>query len=78
LWTLRAHKSLINTVHFEGSALLTRGFTGEITRWDLPAPSAPGTSLARFERLVRCGPLRFDATTSRLVTQPPVCDARRP
>jgi WD40 repeat protein len=38
LWTLQAHKSSIIGIHTEGDDLVTRGFTGEISRWRLPAP----------------------------------------
>jgi WD40 repeat protein/serine/threonine protein kinase len=38
LWTLRAHRSHIIGIHFEGSALVTRGFGGEVARWTLPSP----------------------------------------
>jgi WD40 repeat protein len=38
LWTLPAHKSAVLGVHIEGSDLVTRGFTGEIARWQLPNP----------------------------------------
>jgi len=36
LWTLQAHKSAIIAVHVDGDDLVTRGFTGEISRWRLP------------------------------------------
>jgi serine/threonine protein kinase/WD40 repeat protein len=36
LWTLQAHKSAVIAVHVEGDDLVTRGFTGEISRWRLP------------------------------------------
>jgi WD40 repeat protein len=39
LWTLQAHKSHAIGLHFEDGDLVTRGFTGEVTRWGLP-PSA--------------------------------------
>jgi WD40 repeat protein/serine/threonine protein kinase len=35
LWTLQAHKSAVIAVHVEGDDLVTRGFTGEISRWRL-------------------------------------------
>jgi WD40 repeat protein/serine/threonine protein kinase len=35
LWTLQAHKSAVIAVHVEGGDLVTRGFTGEISRWRL-------------------------------------------
>ncbi|HEX8110338.1 MAG TPA: hypothetical protein VF516_21550, partial [Kofleriaceae bacterium] len=37
LWALQAHKSAIIGVHVEGNGVVTRGFTGEISRWRLPA-----------------------------------------
>jgi WD40 repeat protein len=36
LWTLQAHKSAVIAVHVEDDDLVTRGFTGEISRWRLP------------------------------------------
>jgi WD40 repeat protein len=38
LWTLQAHRSHAIGIHFEGSALVTRGFAGEVSRWALPRP----------------------------------------
>jgi WD40 repeat protein/serine/threonine protein kinase len=38
LWTLQAHRSHTIGIHFEGSALVTRGFAGEVSRWTLPRP----------------------------------------
>ncbi len=40
LWTLPAHKSHLIGVHFEGNDIVTRGFTGEVSRWTLPKPGA--------------------------------------
>lgn len=73
LWVLRAHKALISGLHFEGDALITRAGTGYLARWELPKPTAVGSSVERFERLVRCGPMRFDGATGTLVTQFPSC-----
>jgi WD40 repeat protein/serine/threonine protein kinase len=36
LWTMQAHKSHLVGVHFEGGDLVTRGFTGEVSRWTFP------------------------------------------
>lgn len=38
LWTMAAHKSPVMGIHWEGDALLTRGFDGAISRWTFPAP----------------------------------------
>jgi WD40 repeat protein/serine/threonine protein kinase len=38
LWTLRAHKSHVVGVHFEGGDIVTRGFGGDVSRWTLPRP----------------------------------------
>lgn len=40
LWTLPAHKSAVGGVHLEGADIVTRGFTGEISRWRLPGAEA--------------------------------------
>jgi WD40 repeat protein len=36
LWTMQAHKSAVIGVHVQDGDVITRGFTGEITRWRLP------------------------------------------
>jgi WD40 repeat protein len=36
LWTLPAHKSHLIGLHFEGAAIVTRGFSGDLARWVLP------------------------------------------
>ncbi|HEX4423579.1 MAG TPA: WD40 repeat domain-containing protein, partial [Kofleriaceae bacterium] len=38
LWTLPVHKSQLTGVHVEGEDIVTRGFTGELSRWRLPKP----------------------------------------
>jgi WD40 repeat protein len=38
LWTLPVHKSAVIGIHVEGGDIVTRGFTGEISRWTLPKP----------------------------------------
>lgn len=38
LWALHAHASQIVGVHVEGGDIVTRGFTGELSRWTLPSP----------------------------------------
>jgi WD40 repeat protein len=40
LWTLRAHRSHVVGIHFEGDDIVTRGFGGDIARWRLPSPKA--------------------------------------
>ena len=40
LWTLPAHKSAVIGVHLEGADIVTRGSTGEISRWRLPQSGA--------------------------------------
>jgi WD40 repeat protein len=37
LWELPAHKSQIIGVHVEGPDIVTRGFSGDISRWTLPS-----------------------------------------
>ena len=36
LWTLQAHRSAVIGVHVEDGDIVTRGFTGEMSRWRLP------------------------------------------
>jgi WD40 repeat protein len=38
LWKLQAHRSHAIGLHFEGNALVTRGFAGDVSRWVLPSP----------------------------------------
>jgi WD40 repeat protein/serine/threonine protein kinase len=38
LWTLQAHKAAVIRVYVDGEDIVTRGFTGEISRWRLPRP----------------------------------------
>jgi eukaryotic-like serine/threonine-protein kinase len=40
LWTLQAHRSYVVGVHYEGDALVTRGFAGDVSRWTLPQPDS--------------------------------------
>jgi len=40
LWTLQAHRSYVVGVHYEGDALVTRGFAGDVSRWTLPPPDS--------------------------------------
>ena len=39
LWTLQAHRSHILGVHLEGDEIVTRGFDGDVARWNLPNPA---------------------------------------
>jgi len=36
LWTMPAHKSLLVGIRVEGDDIVTRGFSGDISRWTLP------------------------------------------
>jgi WD40 repeat protein len=47
LWTLQAHKSAVIRIHVEGGDIVTRGFTGEISRWRLPKPEQVLDACAR-------------------------------
>jgi hypothetical protein len=38
LWALPAHKSPLIGLHFEGAAIVARGFSGDVSRWTLPPP----------------------------------------
>jgi serine/threonine protein kinase/WD40 repeat protein len=44
LWTTLAHKSAIVGLHFDGKALITRGFGGDLSRWRIDA-SCSGCSI---------------------------------
>jgi WD40 repeat protein len=43
LWALPVHKTQVVGIHFEGDDLVTRGFLGDISRWNVPSPSRAGT-----------------------------------
>jgi len=38
LWTLQAHSSDIVGIHLDGDEIVTRGFSGDVSRWILPKP----------------------------------------
>jgi WD40 repeat protein/serine/threonine protein kinase len=69
LWMMRAHRSAISGVHFQGDFLVTRGSTGEISRWELSKGGLP----SEIDGLVHCLPLHFDEGKGSLVEQSP-CD----
>jgi len=76
IWTLHAHRSRANGIHFEGNDIVTRSSTGEISRWRLPAYPSSEESISRFDRYIHCLPQRFDERTGGLVeqTQQAGCD----
>jgi WD40 repeat protein/serine/threonine protein kinase len=39
LWTMLAHKSYLVGIRVEGDDIVTRGFSGDISRWTLPKPN---------------------------------------
>jgi WD40 repeat protein len=47
LWSLQAHKAAVIGVHLEGIDLVSRGFTGELSRWHLPQSGAVIDACAR-------------------------------
>ena len=71
IWSLRVHEAPVAGVHFEGSDVVTQGFTGEIARWTLPPPPQ---DLITIDGIARCLPLRFDEETGGLVEQKQPCD----
>ena len=73
LWALRAHKSSISGVHFQGPDIVTRALTGEVARWTLSTvPSLQGL-VHKVAGVVDCFRLRFDEDTGGLVEQPQSC-----
>jgi WD40 repeat protein len=72
IWTLQAHESAVIGIHFDGTSIVTRAWTGEMARWEFPRlPSRePGLTV---DHLVRCLPRRFDDETAGLVDQDPRC-----
>ena len=68
IWTLQAHKS-INGLQFQNNQLITRGFTGELVRWEIPRQA----SQTAINQVVRCLSVRFDDASNGLVEQA-TCD----
>jgi WD40 repeat protein/serine/threonine protein kinase len=69
IWTLRAHRSAINALHFEGSELVTRSFSGQIAAWSVTARPSPQEIRQVIDRITPCLPQRLDGDTG-LVEQP--------
>jgi WD40 repeat protein len=67
LWVFQAHRSPVIGIHVEGRDILTRGHTGEVSRWEFPKQVSP----VIIDQLVRCLPQRFDEATGGLVDQAP-------
>ncbi len=38
LWTLQAHSTDVVGIHLEGTSIVTRGFAGDVSQWNLPKP----------------------------------------
>jgi WD40 repeat protein/serine/threonine protein kinase len=75
IWTLNAHKAQVVGIHFEGADVVTRSFTGEISRWNLAKRSSSRSDFVRMiERYLRCLPRRFNEATGELVDQQETCD----
>jgi hypothetical protein len=56
LWMFPAHKSQIVGVHLEGNDIVTRGFTGEVSRWTLPSPLDVIRACRDLERCAKVKP----------------------
>jgi len=52
LWTMPAHKSLLVGIRVEGDDIVTRRFSGDISRWTLPKPKQVIEACSDHER---CG-----------------------
>ena len=52
VWSLQAHKSHLIGIHVEGGDIVTRGFTGELSRWTLPSPGQVIAACMDHERCV--------------------------
>jgi len=49
-WALPARKAAVNGVHFEGAELVTRSFTGEISRWRIAGPAGSQDPVRNLDR----------------------------
>jgi hypothetical protein len=38
LWTMQAHHTALIGIHMEGDDIVTRGYSGDISRWRMPKP----------------------------------------
>jgi hypothetical protein len=70
IWTVRAHRFAAAGIHFENDDLVTRGLTGEVSRWAMPRRLSP-EGLQSIDDVLRCLPVRLDKATGNLVEQPP-------
>jgi hypothetical protein len=61
----------VTGIHFEGSDIVVRGFTGEISRWTLPRRPLSPDEFQRIDDITRCLPLRLDEGTGSLIEQQP-------
>jgi len=50
LWTMPAHRSALIGVRVEGNDIVTRGFSGDISRWTLPKPEQVIEACGEHER----------------------------
>jgi WD40 repeat protein/serine/threonine protein kinase len=50
LWAFQAHKAQLIGVHVEGGDIVTRGFSGELSRWTLPNPEQVIGACSEHER----------------------------
>jgi WD40 repeat protein/serine/threonine protein kinase len=50
LWTMPAHRSYLVGVRVEGDDIVTRGFSGDISRWTLPRPEQVIEACSDHER----------------------------
>ncbi|HEX3765158.1 MAG TPA: hypothetical protein VHW23_40960 [Kofleriaceae bacterium] len=56
LWTMPAHRLYLVGVHIEGSDIITRGFSGDISRWSLPQPRSVIDACDHNDRCVNVTP----------------------
>jgi WD40 repeat protein len=68
MWSLKAHRSFAASVHYEGEHVVSRGWNGDLTVYDLPQ-HAPDD--AQIERVLRCSSKRFDEGKGAVVEQKP-------
>jgi hypothetical protein len=64
----------LDQVDFDGDALFTIGFDGDITRWHIPPVPPEPEFTERMERTLRCLPVRFDPATGNLTDQVRHCE----
>jgi hypothetical protein len=61
-------------MRFDGEDLITRGFAGDLARWQIPPVPSTLEPLRSIDRVLGCLPVRFDRATGGLTDQIAQCE----